>query len=41
MAVYGVLSVLSGVAAIILPETKDKDIPDRVKDIEELTLKQT
>ena len=40
MAVYGVLSVLSGVAAITLPETKDKDIPDRVKDIEELTLEQ-
>jgi MFS family permease len=39
MLIFGVLSGMTGVACIKLPETKDKDIPDTIEDVEKLRLK--
>lgn len=39
MAIFGGLSLATGLVSIKLPETKDKDIPDTIQDVERLRLK--
>ncbi|XP_040604715.1 solute carrier family 22 member 12 isoform X2 [Mesocricetus auratus] len=39
LLVYGVLSVLSGLAALLLPETKNLPLPDTIQDIQKQSVK--
>jgi OCT family organic cation transporter-like MFS transporter 4/5 len=39
MAIFGCLSIATALVSIKLPETKDKDIPDTIEDVEKLRLK--
>lgn len=36
MAIFGVLSVLNGIICIFLPETRGRDIPDTIEDVDKL-----
>lgn len=36
LLVYGVVPVLSGLAALLLPETKNLPLPDTIQDIQKL-----
>ena len=36
MGIFGILSLLTAIVALKLPETKGKDIPDTVEDVEKL-----
>lgn len=39
LAIVGMLSLISGILAIILPETLNKILPDTIKDIEQMFVK--
>ncbi|XP_031245330.1 solute carrier family 22 member 12 [Mastomys coucha] len=39
LLVYGVVPVLSGLAALLLPETKNLPLPDTIQDIQKLSVK--
>lgn len=41
LAIVGILCLISGILAIVLPETLNKILPDTIEDIEQMFVKKT